>query len=46
MNRNIEHVHESEEGGHGWLWMLACCIPMIAVAGDGVEARRSTYSGL
>lgn len=32
MNRNIEHVHESEEGGHGWLWMLACCIPMIAVA--------------
>jgi hypothetical protein len=20
-----------EEGGHGWLWMLLCCIPMIVI---------------
>jgi hypothetical protein len=23
--------HRSGHGGHGWLAMLACCIPMIAI---------------
>jgi hypothetical protein len=31
MDRKIEHPHEGEEGRHGWLWMLAWCIPMIAI---------------